>query len=59
MFGFEIDGAAGPSVVLRYFHNPDHLAAYELRCGHARLTPGLRDNGTGAWPRLRDQLSGS
>jgi hypothetical protein len=57
VFGFEIDGGVGPSVVLRYFHNPDHLAAYELRCGHARLTPGLRENGTGAWPRLRDQLS--
>jgi hypothetical protein len=58
LFAFEIDGAVGPSVVLRYFHNPDHLAAYELRCGYARLTPGLRDNGAGAWPRLRDQLSG-
>jgi hypothetical protein len=59
IYSLELDGAAGPSVVLRYFHNPDHLAAYELRCGHAALTSGLRENGTGAWPLLRDQVLGS
>jgi hypothetical protein len=59
LYGFELDGGLGPSVVLRYFHNPEYLAAYELRCGQARLTPGLRENGTGAWPRFRDQMLGN
>lgn len=54
----EIDAAAGPSVVLRYFHEPDHLAAYELRCGLATLTPALLDVGTGAFPTLRAQFTG-
>jgi GNAT superfamily N-acetyltransferase len=58
LYGFELDPLAGPSAVLRYFHNPEHLAAYELRCGHARLTPALRENGTGAWPLFRDQVLG-
>jgi hypothetical protein len=56
IYGSDMDPLAGPSVVLRYFHNPEHLAAYELRCGHASLTPGLAQNGMGAWPLLRDQM---
>jgi hypothetical protein len=56
VYAFDMDPMAGPSVVLRYFHNPEHLAAYELRCGHASLTPGLARNGMGAWPLLRDQM---
>lgn len=59
LYALELDGASGPSVVLRYFHNPDHLAAYELRCGQATLTTGLRDNGMGHWALLRNQLLGS
>jgi GNAT superfamily N-acetyltransferase len=53
----EIDAAAGPSVVLRYFHEPAHLAAYELRCGLATLTPALIDAGTGAFATLRAQFA--
>jgi hypothetical protein len=59
IFGLDIDGMAGISVVLRYFHNPEHLAAYELRCGHATLTPGLRENGAGAFQVLKNQLLGA
>jgi hypothetical protein len=52
----DIDAAVGPSIVLRYFHHPDHLAAYELRCGHAALTPGLTSVAFGAFDRLRAQF---
>jgi hypothetical protein len=55
-YAFDMDPMAGPSVVLRYFHNPEHLAAYELRCGNAALTPGLAQNGMGAWLLLREQV---
>ncbi len=54
----ELDPGAGPSLVLRYFHNPEHLAAYELRCGLATLTPRLRAHATGAFAALRDQMMG-
>jgi hypothetical protein len=59
VYGLELDGMVGPSIALRYFHNSEHLAAYELRCGHASLTPGLRGNGMGAWTRFRNQVCGS
>jgi hypothetical protein len=58
LFALELDPLAGPSVILRYFHNPEHLAAYEFRCGMATLTPGLTANGSGAWERLRAQVQG-
>ena len=54
----EVDAAVGISIHLRYFHNPEHLAAYELRCGLARLTPGLRANAFGAFPALVAQVAG-
>lgn len=57
ILSLEIDPAVGPSIILRYFHHPDHLAAYELRCGHASLTPGLRSVGFGAYARLRAQFA--
>ena len=38
IYAFELDPAAGPSLILRYFHNPEHRAAYEVRCGYASLT---------------------
>jgi len=44
-------------VHLRYFHNPEHLAAYELRCGLARLTPGLRATAFGAFTMLAAQVA--
>lgn len=52
----ELDPTVGPSLILRYFHNPEHLAAYELRCGLASLTPGLAAQGSGAWPMFRQQV---
>lgn len=58
IYGFEIDPMAGPSITLRYFHNPDQLAAYELRCGLATLTPALRARAFGAFGKLRDQVVG-
>lgn len=58
LYGLELDPMAGPSVILRYFHNPDHLAAYELRCGLATLTPALRERAFGAFGKLRDQMVG-
>jgi hypothetical protein len=58
IYGMELDPMAGPSVILRYFHNPEHLAAYELRCGLATLTPGLRQRAFGAFGKLRDQMVG-
>jgi hypothetical protein len=58
IYGFEIDPMAGPSITLRYFHNADHLAAYELRCGLATLTPALRARAFGAFTKLRDQAIG-
>jgi GNAT superfamily N-acetyltransferase len=54
----EIEPSVGPSVILRYFHHPDHLAAYEVRCGYASLTPALREVGFGAYDRLRAQFTG-
>jgi GNAT superfamily N-acetyltransferase len=54
----EVDPAVGLSVNLRYYHNPEHLAAYELRCGLARLTPGLRAHGSGAFATLIRQVAG-
>jgi hypothetical protein len=56
IYGLELDPVVGPALILRYFHNPEHLAAYELRCGMATLTPGLAANGTGAWPIFREQV---
>jgi hypothetical protein len=56
IYALDMDPMAGPSVVLRYFHNPEHLAAYELRCGQASLSPRLAESGIGAWSLLRDQM---
>jgi hypothetical protein len=50
--------AVGLSVHLRYYHNPEHLAAYERRCGLARLTPGLRAHAFGAFATLAAQVTG-
>ena len=56
LFSLEIDPMTGPTVRLRYFHNPEHLALYELRCGMATLTPALAEHGFGGWTKLRDQM---
>lgn len=52
----EVDPMVGTSVKLTYFHNPDHLAAYEFRCGLATLNPRLVAAGFGGMPLLREQL---
>ena len=54
----EVSGQLGLSIFLRYFHNAEHLAAYELRCGLATLTPELRAHGAGAFPTLLEQFRG-
>jgi len=56
IYGLELDPFVGPALILRYFHNPEHLAAYELRCGMATLTPGLAESGSGAWTLFREQV---
>jgi hypothetical protein len=58
IYAMEIDPMAGLSIILRYFHNPEHLAAYELRCGLATLTPRLRAHGFGAFSTFKDQVAG-
>ena len=52
----DLDALHGPSLWLRYFHDPDELAAYEFRCGLATLTPELIARRYGAWAQLEDQL---
>lgn len=59
LYAMEIDPMAGLSVIVRYFHNPEHLAAYELRCGMATLTPRLRASGFGAFSTLEAQVRGT
>ncbi|HVK75131.1 MAG TPA: hypothetical protein VM734_17500 [Kofleriaceae bacterium] len=56
IYSLELDPLAGVSLNLRYFHNPEHLAAYEFRCGLASLSPALVDQGMGAIATLREQL---
>ena len=55
----ELDALHGPTLWLRYFHDPDELAAYEFRCGLATLTPELLTRRYGAWARLDEQLGGA
>ena len=52
----ELDPVVGPALILRYFHNPEHLAAYELRNGMATLTPALREAGYDAFDELVRQF---
>jgi L-amino acid N-acyltransferase YncA len=58
IYGFEIDPSGGPSLILRYFHQAADLAAYELRCGLATLTPELRAAGAGAYAEFVAQVRG-
>jgi ribosomal protein S18 acetylase RimI-like enzyme len=58
IYALELDPRVGPSVVLRYFHNPEHRAAFELRCGNASLTSGLRGSAFGAWGLFERQVRG-
>ena len=54
----DLDALHGPTLWLRYFHDPDELAAYEFRCGLATLTPELLTRRYGAWDTLERQLAG-
>lgn len=54
---FGVDPMVGLSVNLTYFHNPDHLAAYEFRCGLATLNPRILAHGSGAMPQLIAQMA--
>jgi GNAT superfamily N-acetyltransferase len=56
IIGMEIDPAVGASINLKYFHNPEHLAAYEFRCGLATLDEQLLRHGAGAMPLLVEQF---
>lgn len=55
----DIDPMAGVSIRLCYFHNPDHMAAYDYRCGRATITPRLLARGSGAMPLLVEQFASS
>jgi GNAT superfamily N-acetyltransferase len=52
----EIDALHGPCLWLRYYHDPDELAAYDFRNGVATLTPELLARRYGAWAELERQL---
>ena len=54
----ELDALHGPCLWLRYYHDPDELAAYEFRNGLATLTPELLKRRYGAWQQLERQLDG-
>jgi GNAT superfamily N-acetyltransferase len=54
----ELDALHGPCLWLRYYHDPDELAAYEFRNGLATLTPELLTRRYGAWDELERQLRG-
>jgi len=54
----EIDALHGPCLWLRYYHDPDELAAYDFRNGLASLTPELLAARYGAWGELERQLRG-
>lgn len=46
----------GATLGLTYFHNPDHLAAYEFRCGLATINERLLQSGEGAMGLLTEQF---
>jgi GNAT superfamily N-acetyltransferase len=54
----ELDALHGPCLWLRYYHDPDELAAYEFRNGLATLTPELLTRRYGPWDELERQLRG-
>lgn len=52
----EVDASVGASICLRYFHDPDELAAYEYRCGIAAMNEALLRRGMGAADTLVEQF---
>jgi RimJ/RimL family protein N-acetyltransferase len=59
IYALEINAAVGPSLCLRYFHDPVELAAYEYRCGLATMNAALLARGAGAAGKLIEQFRGS
>lgn len=55
--GFDVHPLVGLSVHLCYFHNPDHLAAYEFRCGLATMSSRILEHGAGAMDQLAEQFT--
>jgi GNAT superfamily N-acetyltransferase len=54
--GMDIEPRVGPSILLAYFHNADHLAAYEFRCGLATMNQRILAHGSGAMDQLAEQF---
>ncbi|MHC4909866.1 MAG: hypothetical protein ACYTF9_09130 [Planctomycetota bacterium] len=54
--GLEIMAEVGTTLRLTYYHNPDHLAAYEFRCGLATINERLLQQGEGAMDLLIEQF---
>jgi RimJ/RimL family protein N-acetyltransferase len=55
--GLDVLPAFGTSVVLTYFHDPAHRAAFGFRVGEATLTPDLIESGFAGMDRLREQFA--
>lgn len=56
IYSLEMNAAVGPSLCLRYYHDPLELAAYEYRCGIATMSDALLDRGMGAADKLAQQF---
>lgn len=54
----EIDAEHGSSVILTYFHHPEHKNAYLFRCGMASVTPALVAAGNPPMQLLARQFAG-
>lgn len=54
----EIDAEHGSSLILSYFHHPEHKNAYLFRCGMAAMTPELLASGNPSMQRLARQFRG-
>lgn len=54
--GLEVNASVGASICLRYFHDPDELAAYEYRCGIASMNESLLRRGAGGAGKLIEQF---
>lgn len=59
IYALEMNAGVGPSLWLRYFHDPLELAAYEYRCGIATMNDALLRRGAGAAEKLVQQFRGA
>lgn len=59
VYALEMNAAAGPSLCLRYFHDPLELSAYQFRCGLATVNDDLLGRGAGAASELVAQFQSS